>query len=103
MKHIHKTRLNALLKEGKRIDAAYDKLHADRLALAIESCPFTPGDEVVVGVERRRCRVAWVDAPSGHCSQRLWRMTVKPYGSKGELLKTGWQVFDDEIVERWVG
>jgi hypothetical protein len=30
-------------------------------------------------------------------------MTVKPYGSKGELLKTGWQVFDDEIVERWVG
>ena len=103
MKRIHLTRLKALQRESARLDAAYDKLHADRLALAIESCPFQIGQDVAVGIGARRCRVAWVDAPAGAGSPKLWRMTVKPIGSKGEMLKTGYHVFDGEKVERWVG
>jgi hypothetical protein len=98
VKRIHQSRLKALIQEGKRLDAAYEKLHEDRLTLAIDACPFTPGDEVVVGVERIRCRVTWVDAPPGLVSKRLWRMTVRPHGSPPQR---GWEVFDDTAVERW--
>lgn len=101
MKRTHAARLRALLAENSRLDAAYEKLLDDRLALARESCPFAVGDDVALGHDRRKCRVIHIEGPAWVGSKTLWRMIVRPWG-RGKLLRGGVSVFAGDVVERWV-
>lgn len=102
MKRSHAARLKALMAESARLDAAYEKLLDDRLALARESCPFAVGDDVALGHDRRKCRVIHIEGPAWVGSKTLWRMTVRPW-SGNKLLKGGVSVFAGDVVERWAG